>query len=422
MYSKEIKRVSSRMTLEAEPDEGLTGPEDLLEVQMSNEWDMEDTIKLTTHRVRRFSAIVAMCASRRDKGSCAICLHGGEDLQSKGSWCLGIARGDPRLHTLNNAHHGVRLGQALFKIIRRLKLEGRLGYVTCDNASNNGTMLVELARLLLAATGQVWDPIERRINKSPHFSAHDPDAHVPVTNAAPGSSQDDFGLDRAIAVKERSSAKRKQLFQSIQLRNREDPAQIAKQTVLDMKVRWSSTFSMLKGGYQLRKADRGEYHLFPLRAAVGVGAMATEALNGPRSRRRMRLGQRFCTCHARWNLDIASRFCTPVFVTAPASRDSEMEESSGDSAGTRRTEQDMAARQGEVDFGPGLKQEVYRTGFLPLATGSSGRSFPRIDHEGKKDQCKGTTGTSRQQFGRLAFGIEFAKSCLRKSRFNKDSK
>jgi hypothetical protein len=38
-----------------------------------------------------------------------------------------------------------------------------LGYVTCDNATNNGTMLVELARLLLAATGQVWDPIEHRI-------------------------------------------------------------------------------------------------------------------------------------------------------------------------------------------------------------------------------------------------------------------
>jgi hypothetical protein len=40
-------------------------------------------------------------------------------------------------------------------------------------------------------------------SKSPHFSAHDPDAHVPATNAAPGSVRDEIGLVRAIAVKVR---------------------------------------------------------------------------------------------------------------------------------------------------------------------------------------------------------------------------
>ncbi|KAJ7794391.1 hypothetical protein B0H14DRAFT_3557446 [Mycena olivaceomarginata] len=153
---------------------------------------------------------------------------------------------------LNNAHHGVRLGQALFKIIKRLNLEGR---VTCDNATNNGTMLVELARLLLAATNRVWDPIEHRINKSPHFNPHDPNAHVPTTETLPGSTRDEIGLVRAIAVKERSSSKRKELFKTIQTRSQADPAVIAKQMVLDMKVRWSSTFAMLKRGYQLRKAS-----------------------------------------------------------------------------------------------------------------------------------------------------------------------
>ncbi|KAJ7847687.1 hypothetical protein B0H13DRAFT_583944 [Mycena leptocephala] len=65
--------------------------------------------------------------------------------------------------------------------------------------------------------------------------------------------RDEIGLVRAIAVKERSSAKRKDLFKMIQLRHQADPAVIAKQMVLDMKVRWSSTYAMLDRGYTLRE-------------------------------------------------------------------------------------------------------------------------------------------------------------------------
>jgi hypothetical protein len=57
-----------------------------------------------------------------------------------------------------------------------------------------------------------------------------------------------------IISQERSSAKRKELFNTIQNRSKADPAAIAKQMVLDMKVRWSSTFAMLHRGYELRKA------------------------------------------------------------------------------------------------------------------------------------------------------------------------
>jgi hypothetical protein len=39
----------------------------------------------------------------------------------------------------------------------------------------------------------------------------------------------------------------------IQLRHQADPAMIAKQMVLDMKVRWSSTYAMLDRGYTLRE-------------------------------------------------------------------------------------------------------------------------------------------------------------------------
>ncbi|KAJ7028990.1 hypothetical protein C8F04DRAFT_47655 [Mycena alexandri] len=52
---------------------------------------------------------------------------------------------------------------------------------------------------------------------------------------------------------ERSSAKRKELFKLIQERKHSDPAVVAKQMVLDMKVRWSSTYHMLHRGWDLRR-------------------------------------------------------------------------------------------------------------------------------------------------------------------------
>ncbi|KAJ7731335.1 hypothetical protein DFH07DRAFT_992045 [Mycena maculata] len=101
----------------------------------------------------------------------------------------------------------------------------RVGYVTCNNATNNGTMLIKFARQFKLATKQQWDPIERHINQSPHFNSHEPTAHIPDTSA----------VARVIAVKERSSAKRKELFRNIQIRKRPDSAEIARQMVLDMK-------------------------------------------------------------------------------------------------------------------------------------------------------------------------------------------
>lgn len=44
-----------------------------------------------------------------------------------------------------------------------LLMSYQIGYLTCDNASNNGTMLREFSRCLKEATEIIWDPIERRI-------------------------------------------------------------------------------------------------------------------------------------------------------------------------------------------------------------------------------------------------------------------
>ncbi|KAJ7842092.1 hypothetical protein B0H14DRAFT_2781599, partial [Mycena olivaceomarginata] len=91
-------------------------------------------------------------------------------------------------------------------------------------------MLDEFARVLLRESNTKWDPTERRINclahvinlatqklistysKASHFNTHDPNTHIPDTTHSLGQRRDEIGLLRAIAVKERSSAKRKELF------------------------------------------------------------------------------------------------------------------------------------------------------------------------------------------------------------------
>lgn len=66
------------------------------------------------------------------------------------------------------------------------------------------------------------------------------DLSVPQENGR----RDEVGLIRAIAVKERSSAQRKQLFKDIQARP-PNPSPVVSQLLLDMPIRWSSTYVML---------------------------------------------------------------------------------------------------------------------------------------------------------------------------------
>jgi hypothetical protein len=55
-------------------------------------------------------------------------------------------------------------------------------------------------------------------------------------------------------LQERSSAKRKELFHVIQLREREDcpPSKKPLQLLLDMPIRWSSTYVMLEHAEKLK--------------------------------------------------------------------------------------------------------------------------------------------------------------------------
>ncbi|KAJ3531266.1 hypothetical protein NM688_g7598 [Phlebia brevispora] len=168
---------------------------------------------------------------------------------------------------LNNAHNGQRLGQALYLIADRLDIVDRIGHITCNNASNNGTMLHEFATQVQRKTGKLFDFRKRRINclahiinlatqaliaaysKTPHF---DPASPVDHLNIAASDHRDEVGLIRAIAVKERSSAKRKEMFRRIQLK-----AKVPRplQLLIDMKVRWSSTYMML------HRAEMSKHHV-----------------------------------------------------------------------------------------------------------------------------------------------------------------
>ncbi|TFY77500.1 hypothetical protein EWM64_g6510 [Hericium alpestre] len=168
---------------------------------------------------------------------------------------------------LNSAHTGLRLGQALFKVVLHVSIAHKVGHVSCDNASNNGSMMTEFARLIRKETGKPFDAKDHHIrclahvvnlatqvlirthSASKHYDPHNPEDHIP-----PAGNRDAISLVRAICVKECSSAKRKELFVKIQddsntgLQDAHCPLGL----LLDMPVRWSSTYTMLVRAYKLR--------------------------------------------------------------------------------------------------------------------------------------------------------------------------
>ena len=80
---------------------------------------------------------------------------------SEGHWeqqsaLLGFVR-------MNSAHNGRRLGTALFKVCNRLDIAHKIGWVTCDNASNNTPMMERFAFMIQQKTGKEFNPIKRRI-------------------------------------------------------------------------------------------------------------------------------------------------------------------------------------------------------------------------------------------------------------------
>jgi hypothetical protein len=155
---------------------------------------------------------------------------------------------------MNTTHSGILLGRALFKILRRYNIVHRIGWVTCDNASNNNTMLEHLEKLInshKSHTGmKKWlhrdyhirclahiinlatQAVLKAHSMAKHYNPAEPDAHEPDVEAY---LRDEIGLIRAIVVKAQSSAKRKQLLKDIQTRDLKHTGS-ALQLLLDMAV------------------------------------------------------------------------------------------------------------------------------------------------------------------------------------------
>ncbi|KAF9544163.1 hypothetical protein CPC08DRAFT_417880 [Agrocybe pediades] len=84
-------------------------------------------------------------------------------------------------------------------------------------------------------------------SKAQFYNPHVEDAHLPDVMAI---ERDEVGLVRAICVKARSSSQRKELFKQVQLRHEVKILNL----LLDMKVRWSSTYIMLHRAESRRTA------------------------------------------------------------------------------------------------------------------------------------------------------------------------
>lgn len=214
---------------------------------------------------------------------------------------------------MNSSHSGRRLARVFYRIVKRLGIIHKIAWVTCDNASNNTTMLQRFEVLINRSKHRVEHPpwlfngyhircvvvlhtahilidflyrcLAHVINlatqaflslcsTTAHFDPETPEGHEPDLWA---EVRDVIGLVRAIGVKvpivtncqlmnwclhcsqARSSAKRKEKFLQLQ---RDAGSSSPRNMKIDMPVRWSSTYSMLVRGRELSEVCYFEYSLF----------------------------------------------------------------------------------------------------------------------------------------------------------------
>ncbi|CAE6511697.1 unnamed protein product, partial [Rhizoctonia solani] len=70
-------------------------------------------------------------------------------------------------HKINGHHTGANVGHALFEVLQESGITNKIGYITLDNASNNNTLMEELANSL-QAYGAEFDPEKNHIWCFPH--------------------------------------------------------------------------------------------------------------------------------------------------------------------------------------------------------------------------------------------------------------
>ncbi|CCO37618.1 hypothetical protein BN14_11775 [Rhizoctonia solani AG-1 IB] len=68
---------------------------------------------------------------------------------------------------INGHHTGANIGHTLFEVLQESGIADKIGYITLDNASNNNTLMQELADLL-HAYGTKFNPANNRVRCFPH--------------------------------------------------------------------------------------------------------------------------------------------------------------------------------------------------------------------------------------------------------------
>ena len=64
---------------------------------------------------------------------------------------------------MNSAHNGCHLGTALYKTCNWLGIAHKIGWVTCDNVSNNTLMMMCFAAIVQQATGKEFNAVKQQI-------------------------------------------------------------------------------------------------------------------------------------------------------------------------------------------------------------------------------------------------------------------
>lgn len=125
-----------------------------------------------------------------------------------------------------------------------------LTFIACHAHS-----IVQSLRCLAHIVNLATQALLNAHSRSHAYDPKNPDADLIATvTRAGGAQRDEVGVVRTICVKERSSAKRKEIFQKIQMQDkvnhpaRKQPLQL----LLDMPVRWSSTYLMLERADHLK--------------------------------------------------------------------------------------------------------------------------------------------------------------------------
>jgi len=73
---------------------------------------------------------------------------------------------------MNSTYNGHRLGTALFKVCDWLGITHKISWVTCDNASNNNSIMMHFAAMIQWATGKEFNAVKWQIQWDSSSSCH----------------------------------------------------------------------------------------------------------------------------------------------------------------------------------------------------------------------------------------------------------